>query len=112
MFDGFPYQDNDSHRVGSSMNVLLLTLSFGRDVPVNLLRGAPPVRLAPEGSGLTDWDLAWGELVRPSLPPVLVLGSTLWGCAVSLGGLAKGFASVSRGGGSGLFLLNDIPGRQ
>jgi len=33
-------------------------LQFGRDVPVNLLRGAPPVRLAPDGSGLSVCDLA------------------------------------------------------
>ena len=37
---------------------LLLTLLLGKEVPVNFLKGAPPVRLAPAGSGLSLCDLA------------------------------------------------------
>lgn len=50
------------------------------------LSGAPPVLLAPDGSGLEVWDLAWGFDVIPSCPPVLVLGDVR--SSLSLAGIS------------------------
>ena len=84
---------------------LSLTLLLGKEVPVNFLKGAPPVRLAPAGSGLSLCDLAWGCMLMESWPPILVLVWTVCGWRGSVGGLEKGFPSISLGIGSGIFDL-------
>ena len=57
---------------------------------------------APDGSGLSVWDLDWGCIVMPSWPLVLLLGCTVCGWRGSVGGLEKGLLSISLGTGSGL----------
>ena len=87
---------------------LSLTLLLGKEVPVNFLKGAPPVRLAPAGSGLSLCDLAWGCMLMESWPPILVLVWTVCGWRGSVGGLEKGFPSISLGIGSGIFDLREL----